>query len=242
MAKNKLILAASINQHAEKVEAEDEICIDITMQEKHITFPTDAKQYRKIHGKLLKLERREGISLDRTYEKESSNSNSAPALPATRKTGERRTMRLKTISGRIMRAVARQMSPDQLEQYKGQSALFGRMLEQKLSDKNKLYNLHEPQVYCMSKGKANQRYEFGTKASIAMTRDSSIIVGALAFENNQYDAHTLPAVIAQMKKLANKTPTVGITDRGYRGKSKVNDTRIVTPKPARKMQPRKRSS
>ena len=29
-------------------------------------------------------------------------------------------------------------------------------------------------------------------------------------------------------------PTTGIADRGYRGKSKVNETRIVTPRPARK--------
>ena len=86
----------------------------------------------------------------------------------------------------------------------------------------------------MSKGKAHQRYEFGTKASIATTRDSSVILGALAFDQNQYDAHTLSAVLAQIKRVANKTPTVGIADRGYRGKSKVNETRIVTPKPARK--------
>lgn len=126
------------------------------------------------------------------------------------------------------------MSARQCDQYADQLALFQRMLEQKRSDKNKLYSLHEPHVYCMSKGKAHQRYEFGTKASIATTRDSSVIIGALAFEKNQYDAHTLPAVLAQIKRVAHKVPTVGIADRGYRGKSKVNETRIVTPGPARK--------
>ena len=29
-------------------------------------------------------------------------------------------------------------------------------------------------------------------------------------------------------------PTIGIADRGYRGKAKVNDTVMVTPKPPRK--------
>jgi len=29
-------------------------------------------------------------------------------------------------------------------------------------------------------------------------------------------------------------PVIGIADRGYRGKSKVNDTQIMTPKPPRK--------
>jgi IS5 family transposase len=31
----------------------------------------------------------------------------------------------------------------------------------------KLYTLHEPHVYFMSKGKEHKRYEFGTKVSIA---------------------------------------------------------------------------
>ena len=231
------ILAASIVLHAEKVVQEDEICIDTTVQEKNITFPTDAKQYRKIHGKLLKLARRAGLSLDRTYAKEVKQLKQHTRFathPKNRRKARKAVKRLKTISGRLMRAVTRQMNAEQLDQYADQLALFERMLEQTRSDKHKLYSLHEPHVYCMSKGKAHQRYEFGTKASVATTRDSSIIIGALAFDQNQYDAHTLPAVMAQIKRVVNMTPVVGIADRGYRGKSKVNDTRIVTPKPARK--------
>jgi len=107
------------------------------------------------------------------------------------------------------------------------------MLKQKRGDKNKLYSLHEPHVYCMSKGKAHQRYEFGAKASITSTRDSGILIGALAFEHNIFDGHTVPAVLAQLKRVLGQVPGIGIADRGCRGKSKVNDTRIVTPKPAR---------
>ena len=93
----------------------------------------------------------------------------------------------------------------------------------------------------MSKGKAHQRYEFGTKASITTTRDSGIVIGALAFEKNIFDGHTVPSVLAQVKRLLKRVPTTGIADRGYRGKSKVNDTRIVTPKPVHeKMHQRKR--
>lgn len=40
--------------------------------------------------------------------------------------------------------------------------LTGRLLDQKPKDKNKIYNLHEPEVDCISKGKARVRYEFGT--------------------------------------------------------------------------------
>ena len=37
-----------------------------------------------------------------------------------------------------------------------------------------------------------------------------------------------------MKRLTNREPGIGIADRGYRGKSRVNNTQIVTPKPVRK--------
>lgn len=231
------ILAESIALHEDPLKQEDEVCIDTTVQEKNITFPTDAKQYRKIHGKLLKLARKEGLRLERTYEKEVKRLKQQTRFashPKNRQKARRAVKRLKTISGRLMRAVERQMTSEQLESYRQELTLFKRMLDQKRGDKNKLYSLHEPHVYCMSKGKAHQRYEFGTKASIVTTRDSSVIVGALAFANNQYDAHTLPAVLAQVKRLSNMTPKVGIADRGYRGKSRVNETKIVTPKPSRK--------
>ncbi len=44
------------------------MCIDTTVQEKNITFPTDARQYRKIHGHLLKMAKKENIGLTRAYE------------------------------------------------------------------------------------------------------------------------------------------------------------------------------
>ena len=126
------------------------------------------------------------------------------------------------------------MMAEQYAQYAENMALYQRMLKQKRGDKNKLYSLHEPHVYCMSKGKAHQRYEFGTKASITTTRDSGIVIGALAFEKNLFDGHTVPSVLAQVKRLLRRVPAIGIADRGYRGKSKVNETRIMTPKPARR--------
>ena len=230
------ILAVSIAMHQEKI-AEDEMCIDTTVQEKNVTFPTDAKQYRKIIKHLLKIARKEKIGLTRTYEKEVKRLKLHTRFathPKNRKRARRAVKRLKTISGRLLRAIQRKMTVEQLETYRERFALYQRMLNQKRGDKNKLYSLHESHIYCMSKGKAHQRYEFGTKASITTTRDSGIIIGALAFESNVFDGHTVPDVLAQVNRLLGRVPTIGIGDRGYRGKSKVNDTQIVTPKPARK--------
>ena len=65
------------------------------------------------------------------------------------------------------------------EQYKGKVGIFEKVLSQKRNSKNKIYSLHEPQVYCVSKGKDHKKYEFGAKASIVLTKNSGIIVGAL---------------------------------------------------------------
>ena len=230
------ILSVSIAMHQEKI-TEDEMCIDTTVQEKNITFPTDAKQYQKIHHHLLKIARAEHIVLTRTYEKEVKRLKLYTRFaghPKNRKRARHAVKRLKTISGRLLREIQRKMTLEQLHIYSERLALYLRMLLQKRGSKNKLYSLHEPHVYCMSKGKAHKRYEFGTKASITTTRDSGIIIGALAFDKNVFDGHTVPAVLAQVKRLIDRVPVVGIGDRGYRGKSKVNDTQIVTPKPARK--------
>lgn len=230
------ILSVSIALHQEKI-AEDEMCIDTTVQEKNITFPTDAKQYLKIHKHLLKIARTEHIALARTHEKEVKRLKLCTRFaghPKNRKRARYAVKRLKTISGRLLREIQRKMTLEQLHCYSERFVLYLRMLLQKRRSKNKLYSLHEPHVYCMSKGKAHQRYEFGTKASITTTRDSGIIIGALAFETNVFDGHTVPAVLAQVNRLTGHVPAVGIADRGYRGKTKVNDTQIVTPKPARK--------
>ena len=222
--------------HEDKLD-ETEVCIDTTVQEKNITFPTDAKQYRKIHEKLLKVAREEGIGLSRTYEKEVKElklHTRFSSHPKNRKKARKAVKRLRVIAGRLLREMQRKMTDEQLARYAEHFALYQKMLGQKRGDKNKLYSLHEPHVYCMSKGKAHQRYEFGTKASITTTRDSGVVIGALAFEENLYDGHTVPFVLAQLKRLINKVPEVAITDRGYRGKSRVNDTQVVTPKPVRK--------
>ena len=225
------ILACSIMIHGEKA-IEDEVCIDTTVQEKNITFPTDAKLYRKIIARCLKLSRKEGIKLRRSYAKEIKQRKLECRFaghPRNRAKARKAIKRLKTIAGRLVRELARKLPAEVLEEWSEDFALFHRGLSQKRGDKNKLYSLHEPHVYCMSKGKEHKRYEFGTKVSITTTRDSKIIVGAMAFATNKFDGHTLPEVLLQMKRLNNQNPAVGLCDRGYKGKSKINGTRIIRP-------------
>lgn len=90
--------------------------------------------------------------------------------------------------------------------------------------------IHESDVYCISKGKEHKKYEFGSKVAIAMTKDSGVIVGAVNFERNVYDGHTLPKVLNQIKEIVGKAPQIVICDRVFRGKTRIGETRIVVPK------------
>lgn len=230
------ILAVSIALHGEAA-IEKERCIDTTVQEKNTTFPTDARQYRKIHGHLLKLARSEGITLSRTHEKEVKQLKQHTRFashPKNRNKARKAVKRLKTIAGRLLREIQRQMNGAQQHDHGERFALYRRVLKQKRKDKNKIYSLHEPHIYCMSKGKEHKSYEFGTKASIAKTRDSNIIIGALAFETNTYDGHTLPDALAHLARLLDDVPGIALCDRGYRGTTTVGNTQVLSPKPARK--------
>jgi IS5 family transposase len=64
-------------------------------------------------------------------------------------------------------------------------------LIQDKNTKNTIYSLHEPDVQCISKGKARIRYEFGNKVSIVTTNDRNWIVNVQACPGNPYDGHTL---------------------------------------------------
>ncbi len=108
--------------------------------------------------------------------------------------------RLKTIAGIILWELQCKLSEEISIRKENNFKLYGQVLTQKRQDKNKIYSLHELHIYCMDKGKLNKKYEFGTKASIAKTVKSNIIVGALAFEENKYDGHTLTRVLVQVQK------------------------------------------
>tara|TARA_R110000744_G_C19336994_1_gene559126 strand:+ start:1224 stop:1700 length:477 start_codon:yes stop_codon:yes gene_type:complete len=82
----------------------------------------------------------------------------------------------------------------------------------------------------MSKGKAHKKYEYGNKASVALTQKTGIIVGAKTFRTNVNDGHTLEEVLAQTRELTGKAPKTDSVDRGYKGKQTVGDKHINIPK------------
>lgn len=81
----------------------------------------------------------------------------------------------------------------------------------------KIYALHEPDVDCISTGKARIRYEFGTKVSIATTINAGFVVGMRALPGNSYDGHTLAEALEQVEILTDQRPELAVVYRGYRG-------------------------
>jgi IS5 family transposase len=231
------ILEVSIRLHG-KSSKEKDVVVDTTVQEKNITFPTDVKLHKKIIDQCNKISRKEGIEIRQSYKRtvkkllikqrfRNHPKNRKKALSAERK--------MKTIAGRLVRELYRKMSGEQIKNYEDKLRLFETVLKQKKGDKNKIYSLHEPEVYCISKGKEHKRYEFGTKASFVITKNSGIIVGALNVKND-YDGHTLETVLEQSERLRDKKIKKAIVDRGYQGVTKIGETEIHRPKKPKKNQ------
>ena len=223
------IFQVSIKIHG-KDGLEPEVIPDTTVQEKNITFPTDTKLHIKIIKRCLKLSETNGIRLRQSYKRVIKKLRwSVRYLNSPkRKLEAKKAMRkIKTISGRLLREITRKLSKEQLEVHLEQIGIMEKILKQKKGDKNKIYSLHEPEVACIAKGKEHKKYEFGSKASILITKKSGIIVGALNFTGSPYDGNTLAPALEQTERLRGMKATIAIVDEGYRGRSKIGETEVL---------------
>jgi len=118
---------------------------------------------------------------------------------------------------------------DRLSYYDEQLWLYYRVLRQKRDDNNKIYSFHAPEVKCISKAKEHKRYEFGSKSSFAITKKSGIVVGAMAFEDNIFDGHTLEPQLAQVEDLLGRLPETALFDRGCKGRKHILGVSIKIP-------------
>lgn len=226
----ELILKESIRINGDDGK-DGHVSVDTTVQEKNITYPTDAKLHRKIINKCKSIIKKEGLAFRQSYTRtlkklgidqrfRSHPKNKGKALKADRK--------VKTIAGRLVREIERNLPIG--HPYQADIAVFNKILAQKKNDKNKIYSLHEPDVQCISKGKEHKKHEFGNKVSIVYTQNTGVIVGAMGFRN-EYDGHTLEPALDQHEALVGKRAKTATADRGYRGKGQIDGTAIQIPKP-----------
>ena len=208
-----------------------QVMIDSTVQEKNITFPTDAKLYRKVIEKVRTIAEKEEIDLRRTYTRELKALKLKIRFmnhPTRHREGAKAVRRMRTIARAMVNDLSRKLAAKEIGGYGSDIALYLRVINQERTDTNKIYSLHEPEVPCISKGKEHKKYEFGNKSAIEKT-GSGLIVSALAFRGNPYDGHTLSAHREQIARLAGYEPVEALTDRGYRGKKRVGNMAISIP-------------
>ena len=225
-----LILKESIRINGDDSNDPD-VSVDTTVQEKNITFPTDAKLHRKIIKQCRKIAEEEQLPVRQSYTRTLKKLGVDQRFrnhPKNKSKARKADRKIKTIAGRLVRELERNLTPG--SQYQNKLDLFKKVLAQKRNDTNKIYSLHEPEVQCISKGKEHKKYEFGNKVSIVHTQHTGVIVGAKSFRN-EYDGHTLEPALQQVKTLTGKMPCTASVDRGYRGITQIGDTVVQIPKP-----------
>ena len=210
-------IAVSEKQITKKELAQ--VIVDTTVQEKNITHPTDSKLYLKALQKLADAAKNRGIKLRQTYRRVAKKAAMMVGRYAHAKQFKRmrnRLKKLKTWLGRVLRDLRRKVrQPDTC--FEELLSLCERLHAQERTDKKKLYSLHEPDVMCISKGKAHKRYEFGQKVSVTSTNRGNWIVGINLCEGNPYDGHTLAQAIATTEQITQIPVTDCYVDKGYRG-------------------------
>jgi len=209
------------------------VSVDTTVMEKNIAYPTDARLYEKARSKIVALAQAAGIQLRQTYARKAPLLAAQVGRYAHARQFKRMRKALRTLkgyAGRVMRDLRRQIDliPAGVfrETVLDTLVLVSRLLHQPTKGSGKIYALHEPDVDCISKGKARMRYEFGTKVSIATTIDEGFVVGMRALPGNPYDGHTLAEALEQVEILTDQRPELAVVDRGYRGHD-VKTTRVL---------------
>ena len=145
----------------------DTAFIDSTVQEKNITYPTDAKLHKKIVKKVPGIVKKLGLPLHQSYTfvlKRICRDQRFRNHPKNRKKALRADRRLHTIAGRLVRELKRNLKGN--HDYDRLLRLFETVLSQRRNSREKIYSIHEPDVQCVSKGKEHKKYEFGNKVSL----------------------------------------------------------------------------
>ncbi len=225
----KATIDTAVETKAVRPSEFERVIVDSTVQEKAIAHPVDSRLLEIARGKLVSAAKRAGIALKQIFAREgkelrrrAGGYGHAKQFRRLRKVVKRQ----RTILGILLREVGRKRA---LATIASASTLIGldtivqrttRLYRQRPKDKNKLYALHAPEVECIGKGKVRRPYEFGVKASIAVTHKSGLIVGARTFPGNPYDGHALAAQLEQTAILLEdigRKPKQVFGDLGYRG-------------------------
>ncbi len=224
----KETIALAVREKQLRPQDLQRVIVDTTVQEKNIAYPTDSRLLHTAIRQLVRVARRHGLALRQSYLRVAQRaavkvSRYAHARQFRRM--RRQLRKLRTWVGRLIRDIQRKAGvvDEGLAEVLHRAE---RLRRQQPQDAHKLYSWHEPEVQCISKGKARQRYEFGQKVALATTNRSNWIVAATLLENNPYDGHTLAQTLALAESVSGVAVTDAYVDKGYRGHGVDGPTRV----------------
>ncbi len=204
-----------------------QVIVDTTVQEKAITFPTDAKLMHRARERLVRLAKATGIVLRQSYARVGKRAlikYQRYAHAKQFKRANRALRRIRTLLGRVIRDITRKIKGNERLEglFARPLALARRVKDQRQRQRGrKVYSLHAPEVECIGKGKAHKPYEFGVKVSVATTlnrcKGGQFVAHVKALPGNPYDGHTLATVIPDIERTLGADLERIITDAGYRG-------------------------
>jgi IS5 family transposase len=216
------------------LKKEKRVYCDTTVEEKNITYPTDTKLYKAIIKTCNRIATQEDLPQRQTYGRTISKLILAQRFashPKNRKKALAAQRKLKTIAGRLLREIDRNLT------WTGNRLLYLKFMEtankvllQKRDSKQKIYSIHEPHVYCVAKGKVAKKYEYGCKVNIVWG-ESGLIMAANHLQQNVHDSKTIEPALEQFESLHGYLPKEFVADRGYRGKQEVNGVKVSIPRP-----------
>jgi len=167
----EFILKVSAGLHG-KEALEERVTIDTTVQEKDITFPTDAKLAVAILNECWRLADKSNVKLHQSYSRKTSQAKLQLRFgnhPKKKKQARQAVKDLRRYARKVIGQLRNHLPEKVLEESKQRFERYEKILSQGKKDSHKIYSLHEPDVYCMSKGRAHKPYEFGCKVSLTVT-------------------------------------------------------------------------
>lgn len=206
----------------------ERVNVDTTVQEKNITFPTDAKLCHKMREVLVREAKKRDIRLRQTYVRLSKRALVMQARyrhAKQAKRANREVRKIKRYLTRVVRDIVRKVDPRD-EAMKEKLFQAAQLLRQERTSKNKIYSIHAPEVECISKGKVHKRYEFGCKVGIVSSSRSNWILGIKAFQRRPYDGHTLASSLSQAERMTERSIKKAYVDLGYRGHDYEGPTQV----------------
>ncbi len=225
------ILEMSMGTRKGEVKKPNDVLINTKDQDKDITYLADNKLFIKVVKSCNKIVNKEEVEQRKAYQKTIKKillKQYFTPHPKQKKEVGVAMCNLRTIADSLVQELERKLEKEALGAYKELLGNFHKNIEQKKSDNNKIYGLHESDKPSIAKGKAHKKIESDSKVSFAPA--INIIVVIKNFNGTPNDTSTLEPALENVEKESKVKFKNAIVDRSYKEKEVVCDTMIVTPR------------